>query len=31
MNDPALKLLEKALLASPGDWEIRPHRISQYV
>jgi SpoVK/Ycf46/Vps4 family AAA+-type ATPase len=31
MNDPSLKLLEKALLASPGDWEIRSHLITQYL
>jgi len=31
MNDPALKLLEKALVASPGDWEIRSHLIRQYL
>ena len=31
MNNPALKLLEKALLVSPGDWEIRSHLISEYL
>jgi SpoVK/Ycf46/Vps4 family AAA+-type ATPase len=31
MIDPALKLLEKALLASPGDWEIRSHLIKHYL
>jgi SpoVK/Ycf46/Vps4 family AAA+-type ATPase len=31
MNDPTLKLLEKALQSSPGDWEIRSHLISQFL
>lgn len=31
MSDPSLKLLEKALLASPADWEIRSHLINQYL
>ena len=31
MNDPALKLLEKALAVSPEDWEIRSHLITQYL
>jgi SpoVK/Ycf46/Vps4 family AAA+-type ATPase len=31
MIDPALKLLERALLTSPGDWEIRSHLIKQYL
>jgi SpoVK/Ycf46/Vps4 family AAA+-type ATPase len=31
MNDPSLKLLEKALLASPDDWEIRSHLINHYL
>ena len=29
MNDLTLKLLEKALIASPGDWEIRSHLIDE--
>lgn len=31
MNEQTLKLLEKALLASPGDWETRAHLIDQYL
>jgi AAA+ superfamily predicted ATPase len=31
MNEQTLKLLEKALLASPGDWETRTHLIDQYL
>lgn len=31
MNDPSVKLLEKALLASPEDWEIRSHLMAHYV
>ncbi len=31
MNDKTLKLLEKALLASPGDWETRAHLIDEYL
>jgi AAA+ superfamily predicted ATPase len=31
MNDQTLKLLEKALLASPGDWETRAHLIDEYL
>jgi SpoVK/Ycf46/Vps4 family AAA+-type ATPase len=31
MNDITLKLLEKALLASPADWETRGHLIDQYL
>src|SRR5437660_8153468 len=31
MNDITLKLLEKALLASPADWETRSHLIDQYL
>ena len=31
MNDLTLKLLEKALLATPGDWETRSHLIEQYL
>ena len=31
MIDPGLKLLEKALVASPEDWEIRSHLISHYL
>src|ERR1700678_2707161 len=31
MNQQTLKLLEKALLASPGDWETRAHLIDEYL
>ena len=31
MNEVTLKLLEKALLASPNDWETRAHVIDQYL
>jgi transitional endoplasmic reticulum ATPase len=31
MNDLTIKLLEKALLAMPGDWETRAHLIGQYL
>ena len=31
MNEQTLKLLEKALLASPGDWETRAHLIDEYL
>jgi SpoVK/Ycf46/Vps4 family AAA+-type ATPase len=31
MNEQSLKLLEKALLASPGDWETRAYLIDQYL
>lgn len=31
MIDPGLKLLEKALIATPDDWEIRSHLISHYL
>jgi transitional endoplasmic reticulum ATPase len=31
MNEVTLKLLEKALLASPDDWETRAHVIDQYL
>ena len=31
MNEVTLKLLEKALLASPNDWETRAHIIDQYL
>jgi len=31
MNEQTLKLLEKALLASPEDWETRAHLIDQYL
>lgn len=31
MNEQTLKLLEKALLASPGDWETRLHLAEQYL
>jgi AAA+ superfamily predicted ATPase len=31
MNEQTLKLLEKALLAIPGDWETREHLIEQYL
>jgi SpoVK/Ycf46/Vps4 family AAA+-type ATPase len=31
MNEVTLKLLEKALLASPGDWETRAHLAEQYL
>jgi len=31
MNEQTLKLLEKALQASPGDWETRAHLIDQYL
>ena len=31
MNEQTLKLLEKALLASPDDWETRAHLMDQYL
>ena len=31
MNEQTLKLLEKALLATPGDWETRAYLIDQYL
>src|SRR5215470_6787260 len=31
MNDITLKLLEKALQATPADWETRTHLIEQYL
>ena len=31
MNDQTFKLLEKALLASPDDWETRAHLIDEYL
>ena len=31
MNEQTLKLLEKALLASPDDWETRAHLIDHYL
>jgi len=31
MNDLTLKLLEKALLATPADWETRAHLADQYL
>jgi transitional endoplasmic reticulum ATPase len=31
MSEQTLKLLEKALLASPGDWETRAHLIDEYL
>lgn len=31
MNEQTFKLLEKALLASPGDWETRAHLIDEYL
>jgi SpoVK/Ycf46/Vps4 family AAA+-type ATPase len=31
MNEQTLKLLEKALLATPGDWETRAHLLEQYL
>jgi len=31
MDEQTLKLLEKALQASPGDWETRAHLIDQYL
>lgn len=31
MNEQTLKLLEKALLASPTDWETRAHLMDQYL
>jgi transitional endoplasmic reticulum ATPase len=31
MNEQTLKLLEKALLASPSDWETRAHLIDEYL
>ena len=31
MNEQTLKLLEKALSASPGDWETRAHLIDEYL
>ncbi len=31
MNEQTLKLLEKAVLASPGDWETRAHLIDEYL
>jgi transitional endoplasmic reticulum ATPase len=31
MNQQTLKLLEKALLSSPGDWETRAHLIDEYL
>jgi SpoVK/Ycf46/Vps4 family AAA+-type ATPase len=31
MNDQTLKLLEKALRASPGDWETRAHLIDEHL
>jgi transitional endoplasmic reticulum ATPase len=31
MNEQTLKLLEKALLASPRDWETRAHLIDEYL
>jgi transitional endoplasmic reticulum ATPase len=31
MNEQTLKLLEKALLVSPGDWETRAHLINEYL
>jgi transitional endoplasmic reticulum ATPase len=31
VNEQTLKLLEKALLASPGDWETRAHLIDEYL
>jgi thioredoxin-like negative regulator of GroEL len=31
MNAQTLKLLEKALLVSPGDWETRAHLIDEYL
>lgn len=31
MNEQTLKLLEKALLATPGDWETRAHLIGEYL
>ena len=31
MNEQTLKLLEKALLAAPDDWETRAHLIEQYL
>jgi len=31
MNEQTLKLLEKALQATPGDWETRVHLIEQYL
>ena len=31
MNEQTLKLLEKALQATPGDWETRAHLIGQYL
>jgi transitional endoplasmic reticulum ATPase len=31
MNEQTLKLLEKALVASPGDWETRAHLIDEYL
>src|SRR5271155_1952905 len=30
MNEQTLRLLEKALLASPADWEMRLHLAEQY-
>jgi len=31
MNEQTFKLLEKALVASPGDWETRAHLIDEYL
>ena len=31
MNDQTFKLLEKALVSSPGDWETRAHLIDEYM
>ncbi|MGH7980504.1 MAG: tetratricopeptide repeat protein, partial [Limisphaerales bacterium] len=31
MNEQTLKLLEKALLASPADWETRAHLIDEHL
>lgn len=31
MNEQTLKLLEKALMASPEDWETRAHLVDQYL
>jgi tetratricopeptide (TPR) repeat protein len=31
MNEQTFKLLEKALLAAPGDWETRAHLIDEYL
>ncbi len=31
MNEQTFKLLEKALLAAPGDWETRSHLIDEYL